>query len=143
MKESVSTYLFQVLGIVLAIFAPIKATLILVFFLCSFDMILGIWSAKKRGHRINSRTMARTPAKLVVWFLLIGITFLMEKYLASEFGIVSKGVLLLCGIIEGQSICENLYLLTGVDFLKTVINMFQIQRKNAKFGGDEENEKRK
>lgn len=141
MKESIGSFLFKALGIVLALFAPIQSTLILVFFLCCFDMLLGIWSALKRGHRINSRTMARTPAKIIVWFILIAMTFLMEKYLTPELSVVTKGVLLLCGIIEGKSICENLYIITGVDFLKTVINMFQIQRKNAKFEGDD-NEKK-
>ena len=142
MNESIGSYIFKTFGLLLAVFAPIKATLVLVFCLCVFDMILGIWSAIIRGHKINSRTMARTPAKILVWFILIAMTFLMEKYLTPKLSLVTKGVLLLCGIIEGQSICENLYLITGVDFLKMIINFFQIQRKNLKFGGENEEDKK-
>lgn len=140
MKETIISYILKALGALMIILAPIKAAMILVFSMILLDMFFGIWSAIVRGHRINSRTMFRTVSKLFVWEFTIIMTFLIELYLTPGIPI-SKTILMLAGIIEGKSIFENLYIITKIDFLKILINFFQIQRKNVKFGGDDEQKK--
>lgn len=103
---------------------PIKDSLTFIIFLTIFDMILGITAARKQKHRITSKSMSRTVSKLFVYLTSIIMVYFCHKYLAIP-EVAYNWVLALIGLIETKSVFENLYRLTGVDVLKTLINAIQ------------------
>lgn len=103
---------------------PIQASLIVVFGLVMADLIVGVWASYKEGYVINSRSLRRTISKLLVYEVSIIMAFMIETHLLDY--PITKAITGLIGLIESKSFFENLYRITKVDFLRIVIDKFQL-----------------
>lgn len=99
-------------------FAPLVPLMVTVGFLVFADLITGVKAAKHRGEKIRSKKLYRTGEKILVHFILIILSRLMELYILSGIPIVN----LLSGFIavyEFKSILENYKDITGIDLIKS------------------------
>lgn len=110
------------LGIsLLAVFAPIRASLLTVLVLVLADLLLGIWAAWKRSEKITSSGLRRTATKLLVYELLLVLGFLAEHYLIGAAMPVMKIVSAFVGITELLSCVENLNSIAGGNLLASLL----------------------
>jgi phage-related holin len=101
-------YITGLLLSTLAIFAPIKALLLVTGILIFSDLISGILSARKKGQKISSAGMRRTVTKVAVYNAAIMLGFLTETYMLDGFLPLSKIAAGLISVVEFKSILENL-----------------------------------
>lgn len=106
----------------LAIFAPIKATLITVLMLVTMDLITGVLAAIKRKEPITSANLRRSVSKLFIYEVAIAMTFLAQQYLLGEEIPALKIVSAMLGMVELKSVVENLDTLGGNGVFKSIIN---------------------
>ena len=83
-------------------FAPTSELVILIFILVFSDLITGIWAAVKEKRKIKSKGLKRTTIKLLIYLLVVMLTFLTENIL---FGITN---LLLTKIIASYIVLTEL-----------------------------------
>lgn len=105
-----------------AVFAPIKATLIVTGVLIFVDLITGILAARKRGEPIKSAGLRRTATKIFVYNIAVCTGFLVEKFMLDGFMPVSKIAAGLISVVEFVSILENLNTVNGHPIFKQLID---------------------
>jgi len=120
-KWTMKDYLVGLLLSVLAIFAPIKALLLVTGVLIFSDLISGILSAKKKGEKITSAGLRRTVTKVTVYNAAIMLGFLCEKYMIDGFLPISKIAAGLISVVELKSVLENLDTINGNPVFKQLI----------------------
>lgn len=116
----------------LAVFAPVKAILIVTGFLIMADLLSGVLAARKRGEVINSAGLRRTVTKCLVYNLAIISGFLVEQYMLSSIFPISKLIAGLISVVELKSILENLNTINGTDIFKTVLTQLGSQNDKLK-----------
>jgi hypothetical protein len=117
-------YLKSLLIAVLAVFAPIKAVIIVTGVLVVADLITGVLAARKRGDKITSaglRQLLRTVTKTTVYLTAVCLGFLVEKYMIDSILPISKLVSGIIGVVELKSLMENLNSIHGSDLFKSII----------------------
>lgn len=118
MKE----WLMGLLVSTLAVFAPIKALLLVTGLLIFSDLISGILSARKKGQKISSAGLRRTVTKVMVYNAAIMLGFVTETYMLDGFLPLSKIAAGLISVVEMKSILENLDTINGNPIFKTLID---------------------
>lgn len=113
--------LLNLVAVMVAVLAPIKALMLCVGFLILADLITGIWAALKRNEKIKSAVMRRTISKMVIYNLAVISGFLVEHYMLESFLPVSKIVASVIGLVELKSILENSNHILGYSLFKSVI----------------------
>ena len=108
--------------VLIAIFAPIKAALIVALSLIVVDLITGVLAARKRGEPITSSGIKRTVGKVLLYELAIALAFLCQQYLTGDIFPASKLVTALVGMTELKSILENLDCLLGTSMFQTILS---------------------
>jgi len=101
---------------VLAILAPIQASILAVGFLIVADLITGIAAAYKRGESIKSQRLKNTAVKMLVYNLLLMSSFIAETYLTPWIPFTNIALSFLA-IVEVKSLGENFQAITGISFL--------------------------
>ena len=114
-------YLKSFLIAILAVFAPIKAVIIVTGVLVVADLITGLFAAHKRGEKITSAGLRRTVTKTAVYLSAVCLGFLVEKYMIDSMLPISKLVSGIIGIVELKSLMENLNVIYGSDLFKSII----------------------
>lgn len=104
-----------------AIFAPVKALIIIAGILIFADLITGILAARKKGQAINSAGLRRTATKIFVYEAAIMLGYLVEHYMIADFFPISKIAAGLISVVEFKSILENLDVINGDPIFKTLI----------------------
>ena len=117
----ISEHIQPILMSTLAVFAPVKAILIVTGVLIMADLISGIMAAKKRGESISSAGLRRTITKIFVYNMAVVTGFLVEKYMITDIFPVSKLIAGIISVVELKSILENLNTINGTDIFKTII----------------------
>lgn len=105
----------------IAIFAPIQATLMTAFCLVVADLITGVWVAIKQKQPIVSSGIKRTVLKLLVYEILICLSFLVDKYLTMDTIVVLNMVTSIIGITELKSVAENINIISGGSMLDGIL----------------------
>lgn len=105
----------------IAVFAPIKAIMLVAFAMIVADLITGTLAAHKRGEKINSKGFKQTVIKTAVYQVAIIFGFLCETYLTGSMMPVSKIITSYIGFTEMLSILENLNSISGGSLLKALI----------------------
>lgn len=123
--QPVLSFVGKFFGMILAILAPVKGTMIAAGVLIIIDMLTGIWRAKKSGEPITSNGFRRTLSKMAAYQLAIVTGFIMEKYLGLDFIPIVKVIGGLIALTEGKSALENISAITGVDFWKALLEKLQ------------------
>lgn len=117
----VTEHIQPILMSTLAVFAPVKAILIVTGVLIIADLISGIMAAKKRGESISSAGLRRTITKIFVYNMAVVTGFLVEKYMITDIFPVSKLIAGIISVVELKSILENLNTINGTDIFKSII----------------------
>lgn len=105
-----------------AVFAPIKAIIIVTGVLVFADLLTGILAARKKGQQITSAGLRRTVTKTTVYLSAVCLGFLVEKFMIDSILPISKIVSGIIGMVELKSLMENLNIIYGSDIFKTVID---------------------
>ena len=104
--------------------APIQGAIISTFALVMIDLILGLLAARKTNVPITSSGLKQTVLKLLAYELGIVLAFIVQTYLAPQLAAV--GILTtLIGTVELKSLLENIDIITGGDFFKSILSKFQ------------------
>ena len=111
------------------VFAPIKATLVVVMVLTLCDLVLGVAAARKRGEKITSSGLKRTVIKILVYEAVVMMGYLTEQYMTGDMVPVVKILAGLVGLTELKSVLENAEELTGIPLLQTIINKLSQEEK--------------
>lgn len=104
-----------------AVFAPVKAVIIVTGVLVISDLITGLFAAHKRGEKITSAGLRRTVTKIAVYLTAICLGFLVEKYMIDSILPISKLISGIIGVVELKSLMENLNVIHGSDIFKSII----------------------
>lgn len=104
------------------ILEPAKPMFLTVLLLIFVDLVSGILAARKRGESVNSAGIGRTVVKLLIYELVICLSFLAETYLMGPLIPASKICASLIGTAELLSVLENLNTLSGGTLLKAIID---------------------
>lgn len=115
-------WLKKILLVAAAALAPIKMILIAVGLLVLFDLITGMWAARRRGEALKSAAMRRTISKMLIYQLTVISGFLLEHYLLDGLIPVSKLVGGVIGMVEFKSILENASTIAGEDIVTLVLS---------------------
>jgi hypothetical protein len=115
-------YLKSLAIAILAVFAPIKAVIIVTGVLVIADLITGVIAAHKKGEQITSAGLRRTVTKTTVYLSAVCLGFLVEKYMIDSILPISKLVSGIIGVVELKSLMENLNTIHGSDLFKSIID---------------------
>lgn len=115
-------WIIRLLLSALVVFAPIKATLIVVIVLTLGDLVSGLIAAHHRKEEITSKGLRRTLVKIMVYEAVVMLGYLTEQYMTGDLVPIVKVLAGMIGIAELKSILENLEEITGVPVLKLLIN---------------------
>lgn len=109
----------EVLLFVGAFFSPILGILWSIGFLIMADTFTGIWAAKKKGVKIESRKAGRIVSKLILYPVAIMVAHVSQQHLAPEipWTKVTSGII---ATIEIKSIFENISDVLGYDLWKRI-----------------------
>lgn len=106
---------------ILAVFAPVKAIIVVTGLLIGSDLLTGILAALKKGEKISSAGLRRTVTKSCVYLAAVSLGFLVETYMIDGIIPISKIVAGLIACVELKSILENLDVLNGSSMFKKLI----------------------
>jgi hypothetical protein len=115
-------YLKSLMIAILAVFAPIKAVIVVTGVLVIADLITGVIAAHKKGEQITSAGLRRTVTKTTVYLSAVCLGFLVEKYMIDSILPISKLVSGIIGVVELKSLMENLNTIHGSDLFKSIID---------------------
>lgn len=104
-----------------AVFAPAAAMVGTSLTLVVFDLITGVWAAKKAGVPITSAGIRRTITKMFVYESAILLGFLTQQYLTGSTIPVANIISGLIGVTELISVIENLNVIGDNQLLKSVL----------------------
>lgn len=93
-----------------------------------FDMITAVYANYKKGHKIESRKLAKTARKIAIYFIIISAGFISEP--ATQIHIIDNTIIGVLTATELLSILENAGK-AGVAVPKSVIKMLE-KYKNGK-----------
>lgn len=119
------TYKTLLLALI-AVFLPIQAIILTVLALTTADLVTGVIAAKKRGEKVTSRGLRRTPMKFLAYALGCCCAFLCETYLTGSLIPVLKMLTTIIGLTEMKSIYENLDSISGGQLFKQVIDKLMV-----------------
>jgi len=122
MKSLLVKYLQPALISILAVFAPIKGTIITVGVVIIVDLITGILAARKRGEKITSAALRRTVSKALIYQTAVLTGFLVEKFLINDLFPITQVAAGLIGSAESLSIYENLNTLSDNKIFKVLVD---------------------
>lgn len=120
-KEINVKLLEALLATLLAVFAPIKAVIVITGVLIMADTLSGILAARKRGESISSAGLRRTITKSLVYLSAVCLGFLVEHYMIADFMPISKIISGAIALVELKSILENLDTINGKSIFKDMI----------------------
>jgi hypothetical protein len=116
----------------LKILSQVAPWVVACLFLTSFDLMTGIFAARKRGEPIISHKMRDTVIKLLLYFGTIISTVVMDVVVLDnsevqwirDFDIMYFIAGFIC-LIEFKSIIENVSFVTGVDLVGRLSSLFK------------------
>lgn len=104
-----------------AVFAPIKAMLLVTGVLIFADLACGILAARKHKEPLSSAGLRRTVTKVAVYNVAVMVGFLAETYMLDGFIPMSKIAAGLIAVVETKSILENLDIINGKPIFRDLI----------------------
>lgn len=105
----------------IAIIAPAKSIILAVAVLTIADLCLGILASRRRGHKLTSRGLKHTVAKVLVYETAVVLAFLVQTFLVGPELPLMNLLTTLIGLTELKSCLENLDIIYGEPFFKHLI----------------------
>ena len=94
--------------------SPIRELIFATGVLLVIDFALGVLASQKKGIKFNSRDAKKTIIKMAVYQVAILTGFLLDRYFVPG-NLIVRVVMMAIGLVESQSIFENIYTLTGLN----------------------------
>lgn len=127
--ESIGQYLAQVLTktalLLAAYFAPIREVFIIVMVFWAADLVLGILASKNRHVPRSSRRARKSVKKLIGYFTVILLAFLIEQLLVTDWLVPHRFVAAYLCTVELISILENLAVITEHPAFVSIIKLIR------------------
>jgi phage-related holin len=110
--QALQSFLIKLWAGIMIFMAPVQASVITVFALVLVDLVFGLMAAAKKGEKIESRKLAHTPVKLLVYFGTIVVVYAADTHIG--LGVpATKIVTGIIGATEILSLLEKAETLTG------------------------------
>ncbi len=111
----------KLIMIILAFLVPIKPLILIVGICIGLDTLFGIWRAKKRKEKIDSRKLSNIISKMILYDMAILLFFAIETFILSDIIgkftdiplILTKLVAMTLVSIELTSINESFLVIKG------------------------------
>ncbi len=84
LSTSLKASLSNLLLIVLAFLAPIKALIIIIGVCIALDTLMGLYRAKKKNEAITSRKLSNVISKMVLYEIAVILFYCIEKFILSD-----------------------------------------------------------
>lgn len=123
-KKKMKDWIIRLGLVSVAALSPVHNVMIAAGVLILFDLIMGIWRAKKQGEPITSQGLRRSLSKLCSYEIAIVTGFLIEKNMM-DFIPVAKIIGGMIALTEGLSVLENVRIVTGIDFKTAILSKLQ------------------
>ena len=114
MKEQILSILSTSLFSLIVFLSPIRELIFATGVLLVIDFALGVLASQKKGIKFNSRDAKKTIIKMAVYQVAILTGFLLDRYFVPG-NLIVRVVMMAIGLVESQSIFENIYTLTGLN----------------------------
>lgn len=133
MNEYIGKHAVMLFLAAAAILTPAVPIIIFTGILVFSDTITGVWAALKRGEKVTSKGLGRTVTKILLYSLVIGLTFAFEHFFTAlkivHMGQIASGYICL---VELKSIYENVSSITGLDIWTQLMSKFEALRSAGK-----------
>jgi hypothetical protein len=114
-----------IIGVIIAFLTPIIPLILIVGFAIALDTLFGVLRAKKLKETVTSRKLSQVVSKMVLYQSAIIGFFVIEKFILEDFIIMFTSIHLVLTklvattllFIEGKSINENYFIISGVSIL--------------------------
>jgi len=113
-KEQILSILSTSLFSLIVFLSPIRELIFATGVLLVIDFALGVLASQKKGIKFNSRDAKKTIIKMAVYQVAILTGFLLDRYFVPG-NLIVRVVMMAIGLVESQSIFENIYTLTGLN----------------------------
>lgn len=117
----------KMLMAVFVFLAPIHTMLISITLFVLVDFVTGVYAAYKQNILIESKRMRDSVGKLISYYLLIILGFLLDKYFivpVVESSFFFNVFACILGVTEFKSVLENIDKIMGTNFFKVIKNIF-------------------
>ena len=104
---------------------PVHSMVLVMLFMVIVDFITGIWKSLKSGERIQSKRMAETVEKMVLYMIGIIVSFVLEKQIGIDGLRVVWVFVTIINTREYLSIVENIETITGTKILINISKYLQ------------------
>ena len=122
MKNLLSITKF-ILASIIGLLAPIKSIILILFFIVFVDFGLALYNAFKKGIPITSRRMYKTIPKLLIYVLVMFITYYSNLLIFHSDIELHKFVAGFIVLTEIKSIDENIKLIIGYSIFDEMLEL--------------------
>lgn len=102
--------------------APLQSVMVSIIVLVVLDTILGVIAARSQKEPITSHKLKRMVAKLGLYYTAVLVGFVAGNYLIDALIPIEKMITTLIGIVEVKSVLENLDIIYGGSFFKSLLD---------------------
>ncbi len=117
--HSIKACLLKALAFTLLILAPVEPVMIVLGILIGLDFFTGVYKAYRKGEKIQSKKMAHTIAKTILYQVAVLSAFLTETYILNYLPLM-KIVAGFIALTELKSLSENIFDVTGINFYRAI-----------------------
>jgi len=111
--------------LLISYFAPVKDIVHVLLIFIAIDFLSGLWAARKRGEKLESRKFRKTLTKFLWYTVALILSFMMEKTFHLSWSNLSGIVGGFICFIELKSIFENITHITGEPVFLKVFHLIR------------------
>ncbi len=123
MKTWIITHFNTLLIATIAVFSPLKESLLAIGFLITMDFIFGNIKALIKKQKITSRKWTHTASKIFLYTGCVGSVYILDQYILKSGMNLHKIIAIFLGLIELKSILENFEEMTGINIWDRLIKI--------------------
>jgi len=111
--------------LLISYFAPVKDIVHVMLIFIAIDFLSGLWAARKRGEKLQSRKFRKTLTKFLWYTVALILSFMMEKTFNLSWSNLSGIVGGFVCFIELKSIFENITHITGEPVFMKILHLIR------------------
>lgn len=128
-KLNMQNFIKDLLLLLMTFLAPVKSTILAVYFLILVDLITGLWASYKEKQDITSSGLSRTIGKILIYSITIVISYIVHKFLLIGFEIPIESLVSgFIAITETKSIFENINRISNNQVMKDLVKILSNER---------------
>ena len=123
MKTWLLNHLNSLFIAIIAVFAPLKESLLAIGFLITMDFIFGNIKALIKNQKITSRKWFNTASKVILYTGCVISVYILDQYILKSGMNLHKIIGIFLGLIELKSILENFEEITGINIWDKLVKI--------------------